>query len=423
MVRSCSSVPQASSLQTPAFRPGALSPTTLRVKQATTVASALSLHSSDYSTTSSVMASSDRPPRPPNSWILYRAAKSKELAKGKSSGSTRLTAVSSGQSQRPGKGALTRVLARMWKDESLSVRRWFEDLAEEKKVEHSQLYPGYKYKPRRKKETVCQSPTTSLGRLPHGHNLPGPEARPHTGDNCKGQQAGLPQLRTTGAADTHAQQHSLSNTFSYSHNKGVPVHQAPGPSFKPVSLHSSWPSASVPRIEPSQGDMRVHPAYPALYGQGVSQGVLYSNVPQRTDAYQGRWQDVNQMLPLQPQRHPAHFEVSSTTNTAALWAAPGGSGTGTEMGQRGRILGSEAAAQAPTVAVATAPGVTAGELAAAGMAARVAVPGAPSGALTMASYSAPTNHDSSHVFFASGMVAAYDWSSTRAEPQTNFFSS
>ncbi|KAE8232112.1 hypothetical protein CF326_g2860 [Tilletia indica] len=371
------------------------------------------------------MALSDRPPRPPNSWILYRAAKSKELAKGKSSGSTRLTTVSSGQSQRPGKGALTRVLARMWKDESLSVRRWFEDLAEEKKVEHSQLYPGYKYKPRRKKETVCQSPTTSLGRLPHGHNLPGPEARPHGGDNGKGQQAGLAQLRTTGAADTHAQQHSLSNTFS--HHKGVPVHQAPGPSFKPVLLHSSWPSASVPRIEPSQGDMRVYPAYPAVYGQGSSQGVLYSNVPQRTDVYQGRWQDVNQMLPLQPQRHPAHFEVSSTTNTAALWVAPGGSGTGTgtrtEMGQRGRILGSEAAAHAPTAAVATAPGVTAGESAAAGMAARVAVPGATSGALTMAPCSAPTNHDSSHVFFASGMVTAYDWSTTRAEPQPNFFSS
>ncbi|KAK0538296.1 hypothetical protein OC835_001468 [Tilletia horrida] len=96
------------------------------------------------------MPSAGQPPRPPNSWILYRADKSRELAGEKGpTDQTSLCLDRPSSRDKSGKGAMTRIVARMWKEETLQVRRWYEDLAEQKKQEHLQLYPGYKYRPRR----------------------------------------------------------------------------------------------------------------------------------------------------------------------------------------------------------------------------------------------------------------------------------
>ncbi|KAE8216920.1 hypothetical protein CF326_g9646 [Tilletia indica] len=98
-----------------------------------------------------------QPPRPPNAWILYRAAKSKEFAKAKgglgsvvdSAPRSSRPSERSGQREGPGKGALTRTFAEMWRRERADVRRWYEDLAEQKKIDHRQQYPDYRYRPRR----------------------------------------------------------------------------------------------------------------------------------------------------------------------------------------------------------------------------------------------------------------------------------
>ncbi|CAD6900998.1 unnamed protein product [Tilletia controversa] len=103
-------------------------------------------------------------PRPSNAWILYRAAKSNEFAKGKG-GQRSVTNTGPrskqangrpGQREGPGKGALTRTFAEMWRHERADVRRWYEELAEQKKIEHKQQYPDYRYQPRRNRATCAK---------------------------------------------------------------------------------------------------------------------------------------------------------------------------------------------------------------------------------------------------------------------------
>ncbi|KAE8214211.1 hypothetical protein CF327_g2399 [Tilletia walkeri] len=113
--------------------------------------------STDKSGASSSTDGAQQPPRPPNAWILYRAAKSKEFAKAKgglgsvvdSAPRSSRPSERSGQREGPGKGALTRTFAEMWRRERADVRRWYEDLAEQKKIDHRQQYPDYRYRPRR----------------------------------------------------------------------------------------------------------------------------------------------------------------------------------------------------------------------------------------------------------------------------------
>ena len=82
----------------------------------------------------------DKPPRPPNSWILYRAYMMKKLQP-KDSRERRLS-----QSE------MSSLIASMWRNATAETKREFEEMAERLKLEHQAKYPGYKYQPRKKEE-------------------------------------------------------------------------------------------------------------------------------------------------------------------------------------------------------------------------------------------------------------------------------
>ncbi len=67
-------------------------------------------------------------PRPPNSWVLYRAAKQRELFAGLKSPEDRRGRTVSETSK---------VISKMWKEETQAVKRKFERLAMQAKAEHS----------------------------------------------------------------------------------------------------------------------------------------------------------------------------------------------------------------------------------------------------------------------------------------------
>ncbi|CAD6901009.1 unnamed protein product [Tilletia controversa] len=224
------------------------------------------------------MSSTHPPPRPPNSWILYRAAKSRELAKGSSRSSLTLSpSTGSGSPQRPGKGGLTRMLARMWKEEPLSVRRWFEDLAEQKKLEHTERYPGYKYKPRRK-EIRREPDSTGLDPSVHGHISAEAEVVERGITSAEGGQYAPERLSTTEAGPFHTQQDSH---FAYQHINGAAAAISSGSFTTPVSLHTSAPHANL-----AVADSRAYSEHPAVHHQAPSEGIVYSNVSEHTGLYQ-----------------------------------------------------------------------------------------------------------------------------------------
>lgn len=76
-------------------------------------------------------------PRPPNNWILYRSEQIR-LLRSESSG------------PRKPQSDISKMIGLMWKDESPEVRKWYDEQAELKKLEHLRMYPGYRYAPIRK---------------------------------------------------------------------------------------------------------------------------------------------------------------------------------------------------------------------------------------------------------------------------------
>lgn len=100
------------------------------------------------------------PPRPPNAWILYRSAKFKEFkAKQESAPSSGgvtpplsacPTSVTSQVPSHPGLQAeVSRIISDMWKTERQDVKMEYVKLAEEKKNQHMEMFPDYKYRPKR----------------------------------------------------------------------------------------------------------------------------------------------------------------------------------------------------------------------------------------------------------------------------------
>ena len=80
----------------------------------------------------------ERPPRPPNSWILFRSHMAKE----------RTDLEGRAQSE------ISAIISRAWKDASADVKLHFEMLAEAKKVEHQARYPHYRFNPIKKADKV-----------------------------------------------------------------------------------------------------------------------------------------------------------------------------------------------------------------------------------------------------------------------------
>lgn len=74
-------------------------------------------------------------PRPPNSWILFRKQKSKELHE-----------ANPGMSA----GEISTEASRQWKNLSDEDRGFFQEMAKEAAQQHKIQYPDYRYKPARK---------------------------------------------------------------------------------------------------------------------------------------------------------------------------------------------------------------------------------------------------------------------------------
>jgi HMG (high mobility group) box len=79
-------------------------------------------------------------PRPPNSWILYRAHALKNMPP-----------VQPGEPRRH-QGDVSQLVARMWREAPDTVRAEFERLAEEAKALHKIQFPNYRYQPRKKED-------------------------------------------------------------------------------------------------------------------------------------------------------------------------------------------------------------------------------------------------------------------------------
>ncbi|KAF8629200.1 hypothetical protein AX17_005785 [Amanita inopinata Kibby_2008] len=81
-----------------------------------------------------------QPPRPPNAWILYRSEKIRSLPP-----------LLPGEPRRA-QADVSRMISEMWKSETEEERCRYERMAEQKKAEHQQKYPGYRFQPQKKEE-------------------------------------------------------------------------------------------------------------------------------------------------------------------------------------------------------------------------------------------------------------------------------
>ena len=108
-----------------------------------------------------------RTPRPPNAWILYRSQKFRELEQSKDP-----QAHSANTGKTKSQAEISRIISAMWQNEPESVRRSFEALADEKKLEHQKMYPNYRYRPRKRVKENKMLMNSPSGRHP-GLTLPG----------------------------------------------------------------------------------------------------------------------------------------------------------------------------------------------------------------------------------------------------------
>lgn len=94
------------------------------------------------------------PPRPANAWILYRSTKVKELKE------RQLRDTSSSSSATHGGGVqaeVSKIISDMWKSEKEEVKQSFMKMAEERKKSHLEMFPNYKYRPKRNNTTLSKS--------------------------------------------------------------------------------------------------------------------------------------------------------------------------------------------------------------------------------------------------------------------------
>ncbi|KAI6044670.1 hypothetical protein EDC04DRAFT_326532 [Pisolithus marmoratus] len=77
-----------------------------------------------------------QPPRPPNAWILYRSDKLRQLPPSK------------GRAQ----AEVSKMISKMWQEETDTVRLFYERMADARKAEHQRLYPDYRFQPVKKED-------------------------------------------------------------------------------------------------------------------------------------------------------------------------------------------------------------------------------------------------------------------------------
>ena len=76
-------------------------------------------------------------PRPMNAWMIYRKAKSSEIA---------------ASGQKMSQSQMSQMISKQWKSEGQVVKAHYEQLAAIEARNHKALYPNYKYQPASKEE-------------------------------------------------------------------------------------------------------------------------------------------------------------------------------------------------------------------------------------------------------------------------------
>ncbi|PWN91421.1 hypothetical protein FA10DRAFT_284355 [Acaromyces ingoldii] len=101
----------------------------------------------------------DGVPRPPNSWILYRADKHREVreaqlkaAKEAGNGDTQVKARSQAE--------ISQMIAEWWRNEVPETKKLYEEMAEMRKRLHLAAHPNYRYKPKRQAKATKTSAAT-----------------------------------------------------------------------------------------------------------------------------------------------------------------------------------------------------------------------------------------------------------------------
>jgi hypothetical protein len=100
----------------------------------------------EVSTNETTGKTSKKAPRPKNAFILYRREKQKYFK-------SNFRSIHSKD--------LSRIIGKMWRNETQDVIRTYERLAEEEKLQHISKYPLYKYAPKQKKKVKCTQNTAS----------------------------------------------------------------------------------------------------------------------------------------------------------------------------------------------------------------------------------------------------------------------
>ena len=76
-----------------------------------------------------------KPPRPRNSWILYRRDQLRRLPRGQMT-----------------QADVSQLISKMWREAPAHVHAEYERLAEEEKAEHKRMFPDYRYRPMKKED-------------------------------------------------------------------------------------------------------------------------------------------------------------------------------------------------------------------------------------------------------------------------------
>ncbi|KAJ2350059.1 hypothetical protein GGF43_004329 [Coemansia sp. RSA 2618] len=254
-----------------------------------------------------------RTPRPPNAFILYRKAKQAEVIRDNPGVSNK---------------DVSCIIGQMWKSETPDVQDKFREQAEMEKKKHKEIYPNYKYQPRKPKNKRLQESQAAAVAVAAGANgglVPGP-----------GQDGSFGGGLQVGGASS-----GLSSVLKDSSMPGA------GAGF------SQYPSKYHLMMQPGQAQPQqspMHPQTPASQQQGqVPRGdeYYYRGPPSLSDQQQhsnGSFVGVPPQLDIKP----GQFIGGISAATAAYWtpATPNEAGSFSNTLPSGNVFhgGDQAAA-------------------------------------------------------------------------------
>ncbi|KAL9939759.1 hypothetical protein V8E36_001576 [Tilletia maclaganii] len=149
-------------------------------------------------------------PRPPNSFMLYRADKSRDAsAMGMEMFYTQLSTVApvSDTARMRTRGAISRDFAAMWRAEPAAVRQHYKEAAERCKAEHLERYPHYRYRPVRK--ASIRDPTSPAVR--RGREI---RTSPSGSSGATSSSSSVPSTRVASAASSSSRSPSFHTDIS-----------------------------------------------------------------------------------------------------------------------------------------------------------------------------------------------------------------